>query len=96
MGTKSEVVVVDVLMKNESKHSDMIDILSQMHEYLGQNYPSDHRIPSGGDHLPCEWQVGSQRYTMDGDTVRERLGLLEPVTEDCHCLVCLLSVCATL
>ena len=49
MGTKSEVVVVDVLMKNESKHSDIFDIMSQMHEYLGQNYPSDHRILSGGD-----------------------------------------------
>lgn len=95
MGTKSDVVVVDVLMKNETKQSDMIDIMSQMQEYLGDNYPSDHRIPSGGDQLTCERQVGAQRHTMDGDTVHERLGLLEPVTEDWHCLVCLLSVCAT-
>ena len=92
MGTKSEVVVLDVLMKNEAKHSDMIDIMHQMHEYLGQNYPSDRRIPSGGDQLTCERQVGAQRHRMDGDTVYERLELLEPVTEDWHCLVCLLSV----
>ena len=92
MRTKSEVVVLDVLMKNEAKHSDMIDIMHQMHEYLGQNYPSDRRIPSGRDQLTCERQVGAQHHTTDGDTVHERLGLLELVTEDWHCLVCLLSV----
>ena len=96
MAAKSEVVVVDVLMKNEASHSDMIDILSKMHGYLGQNYPGDRRVPSGGDQLTCERQVGAQRHTMDGDTVHERLGPLEPVTEDWHCLVCLLSVCAVI
>lgn len=92
MGTKSEVVVLDVLMKNEAKHSDMIDIMHQMHDCLVQNYPTDRRIPSGGDQLTCERQVGAQRHRMDGDTVHEQLELLEPVTEDWHCLVCLLSV----
>lgn len=33
MAMKSEVVVLDVMMKNEAKHSDMIDIWS-CHEYL--------------------------------------------------------------
>jgi len=32
---------------------------------------------------------------MDGDTVEDRLGLLEPVTEDWHCLVCLLDFLST-
>ena len=45
MAVKSEVVVVDVLMKNEASHSDMTDILSEMHGYLGQNYPGDRRVP---------------------------------------------------
>ena len=94
MAAKSKVIVVDVLMKNEAKHSDMIDIMSRMHDYLGPDYPSDRRVITGGDQLTCERQVGSQRHTMDGDTVRDRLGLLEPVTEDWHCLVCLLSVSA--
>ena len=40
----------------------------------------------------CERQVGAQRHTMDGDTIQDRLGLLEPVTENWHCLVCFLSV----
>ena len=70
----------------------MIDIMHCMQNYLGDDYPSERRVLSGGDQLTCERQVGAQRHTMDGDTVRDRLGLLEPVTEDWHCLVCLLSV----
>ena len=92
MASKSEVIVVDVLMKNEAQHSDMIDIMSRMQEYLGEDYPSDRRVPSGGDQLTCERQVGAQRHTMCGNTVQERLGVLEPVTEDWHCLVCFMSV----
>ena len=33
----------EVLMKNEAKHSDRIDIMTAMHTYLGQFYPSDRR-----------------------------------------------------
>ena len=62
----------------------MIDIMSRMHDYLGPDYPSDRRVLTGG----------VQRHTIDGDTVRDCLKLLEPVTEDWHCLVCLLSVSA--
>lgn len=92
MALRSDVVVVDVLMKNEAKHSDMIDIMNQMQDYLGSSYPNDRRLLSGGDQLTCERQVGAQRHQMDGDTMREWLRLLEPVTEDWHCLVILLSV----
>ena len=35
---------------------------------------------------------GDQKHTMDGDTVIDRLGLLEPVTADWLCIVCLLAV----
>lgn len=92
MGMKSEVLVLDVLMKNEACHSDMIAIMNSMQEYLGEQHPTDRRVLSGGDQLTCERQVGSQRHLMDGDTVKDRLGILEPVTEDWHCLVVLLSV----
>ena len=34
MSKKSEVVVLDVLMKNEAKSSDMIDIMRKMQDYL--------------------------------------------------------------
>lgn len=72
----------------------MIDIMSHMHDYLGPDYSSDRRVLTGGVQLTCERQVGSQRHTIDGDTVRDCLKLLEPVTVDWHCLVCLLSVSA--
>lgn len=91
MSRKSEVVVLDVLMKNEAKHSDMLDIVVKMQEYLGKKYLPERRVASGGDQLTCERQVGAQRH-MDGDTKEEPLQLLEPQTEDRHCLVCLLKV----
>ena len=94
MGRKSEVIVLDVLMKNEACRGDMIEIMHCMQNYLGiqSEYPSEKKVLSGGDQLTCKRQVGAQRHTMDGDTVLERLGLLEPVIEDWHCMVCLLSV----
>ena len=91
MGKKSEVIVLDVLMKNESSRSDMIDIMKCMQDYLGKEYPSERRVPSGGDQLTCERQVGAQRHTMDGDTIQDRLGILEPVTKDWHCTVLCVS-----
>ena len=96
MSQKSEVVVLDVLMKNEAKHSDMLDIMLKMQEYLGKNYPPVRRVASGGDQLTCERQVGAQRHMMDGDTPEDRLQLLEPQTEDWHCLVCVLMVSCVL
>jgi hypothetical protein len=92
---KSEVVVLDVLMKNENHSSDMVDIMKTMQDYLGESYPSEHRVASGGDHLTCERQLGAQRHMMDGDTPVERLELLEPQVEDWHCLVCMLGVSKT-
>ena len=66
--------------------------MQTMQGYLGDDYPTSHRVASGGDQLTCERQLGSQRHMMDGDTPRERLQLLEPQTEDWHCLVCMLNV----
>ena len=92
MSKKSEVFILDVLMKNEAKHTDMIDIMTVMHNYLGDGYADGHVVVSGGDHLTCERQIGSQRHLMCGNTRRDRLELLEPVVEDWHALVCLLNV----
>lgn len=92
MSRKSEVIVLDILMKNENCHSDMVEIMTTMQGYLGNDYPSDRRVASGGDHLTCERQLGAQRHMMDGDTPKDRLALLEPQAEDWHCLVCVLGV----
>ena len=67
-------------MKNENCSSDMVDMKTTQ-EYLGECYPSDHRVASGGDHLTCEHQLGAQR-----------LERLESQMEDRHCLVCMLEV----
>ena len=84
MAKKSEVIVLDVLHKNETKGADMIDIMREMHDYLGE---SSKVRPSGGDYLTVERQRCSQQHLMDSDTQRGRLGLVEPCAEDWHCLM---------
>lgn len=92
MAMKSEVYTLDVLMKNEAKHEDMIDIMRTLQGYLGKEYSEERRIVSGGDQLTCERQVGAQRLSSCADSTAECLQLLEPVSEDWHCLVTLLKV----
>ena len=91
MSKKSDVAVLDVLMKNEAKHKDMLDIMSTLQDYLGKDYPDDKPVLSGGDQLTCERQVGAQRHMMCGNTVKERLEHLRPVVEDWHCLVAMIG-----
>ena len=78
MAEKSEVVVLDVLMKNETKHEDMLDIMRAMQDYLGESYPQERRVASGGDHLTCERQRAAKKHHMDENTKKDRL---EPVIE---------------
>lgn len=92
MAKVSETHFLDVLQKNEAKASDMIDIMTTMQGYLGEEFPSTQRVLSGGDQLTTERQCCAQRHLMDGDTPRDRLQLLEPVCEDWHCLMCFLKV----
>ena len=80
-------------MKNEAKSSDMIDIMKKMQEYLGEGYPKDRQVASGGNQLTCEHQVGAQCHMMCGNTPEKRLELLEPQCEDWHCMVHVLMVC---
>lgn len=77
-------------MKNENE--DMCDIMDVMHNFLGQDYPEECRLASGGDHLTCERQVGARKYTMNGNTSEARLDILEPVVEDWHCQLCIIIV----
>ena len=64
MSKKSEVAVLDVLMKNEAKHKDMLDIMNAYQGYLGEDYPDDRPVVSGGDLLTCEREVGAQRHDV--------------------------------
>ncbi len=89
MATKSEVIVLDVLHKNEMKGADMIDIMREIHDYLGD---SSKVRPSGGNYVTVERQRCSQQHLMDSDTQRGRLGLVELCAEDWHCLMNVLLV----
>ena len=94
MAQKSEVVVLDVLMKNEVKGSDMLEIMQTMQAYLGKDYPATKRVLSGGDQVTCERQVGAKRHVMDSDTPSDRLDVFEVQTEDWHALMSFLGVSA--
>ena len=50
----SDVVVLDILMKNELKHKDMLDIMNMLQGYRGDDYPEDRPVLSGGDQLTVE------------------------------------------
>lgn len=90
MAKKSEVVVIDVLYKNEACHQDMLDIMKYQQSFLGKNFSGS--VPSGGDLLTCERQRCAKQHKMDSDTPEERFDYLEPVVEDWHMLMCLLQV----
>ena len=92
MSEKSDTYFLDVLTKNEAKHADMVEIMKTMQEYLGEEFPQNKKVLSGGDQLTCERQACAQRHLMDGDTPRDRLQLVEPVSEDWHALMCFLKV----
>ena len=90
MARKSEGIVLDVLHKNETKGSDMIDIMREMAGYLGTSYTRT--ALTGGDHVTCERQQGSKCHVMCSNTREGRLEQLEPCCEDWHCLMSFLSV----
>lgn len=89
---KSEVAVVDVLMKNETSSIDMLDIMKKMQSYTVN---LKDRVLSGGDLTTCERQVAAQHHVMDGNTREEQLMKLEPVVEDFHLIMNLLDVSAS-
>ena len=91
MAHKSDVHVVDILLKNEAKHSDMIDIVSHQQSFIADDFPKGHKLLSGGDQLTCERLVGAQRQRMDDDRAREKLSLVEPQVEDWRTLMTFLS-----
>ena len=60
------IIFFDVLTENEA--IDMqIEIMQAMQGYLGEDFPYDKRVLSGGDQLTCERQACAQHHLMDGD-----------------------------
>ena len=58
MFRKSDVAIMDVLMKNEAKSGDMLDIMSAL-TYLPSNFGDV--VASGGEQLTCQRQRASRR-----------------------------------
>ena len=85
MAEKSEVNVLDVLHKNETKSSDMVQIMRKMASYLGVPYQLT--ALSGGDHVTCEREQGAKRHVMCSNMREGRLEQLEPCVEDWHCIM---------
>lgn len=90
MATKSDVIVLDVLHKNETKAADMIDIMIEEQSYLGDSF--EYTVMSGGDQVTCERQRCSKKHMLDSDTRSGRLEQIEPCVEDWHCLMSILGV----
>ena len=89
MCQKSEVLVIDVLHKNEAKHDDMKAIMQTIQKYKGAYSGA---ILSGGDQLMFGRQRCSKFHVMDGDNPDNRFDHIEPVIEDWHTLMCYLRV----
>ncbi|KAL5476350.1 hypothetical protein EMCRGX_G026281 [Ephydatia muelleri] len=84
MADKSEVIVLDVLHKNEIKSTDMIQ-MREMASYLGATYK--HIVLTGGDHVTCEREQRAKRHVMCSNAPEGRLEQLEPCVEDWHCVM---------
>ena len=64
MASKSEVAVLDILHKNETKSADMVNIMREQQSYLGEEFT--YTVLSAGDHVTYERQQGSEQATRDG------------------------------
>ncbi len=71
MATKSDVVVCDVMHKNENKRVDVIDIMMSTQDYLLQAHRSIRRRQWRDSRV--ERQQGARRYLADADTPEEGL-----------------------
>ena len=89
-------------MKNENKHSEMIDIMEEFHQYVptvtddtddAPQKSAEHKILFGGDQLTAARARGCRDLRLNSDSITGRLQGLVPVAEDWHTSVTLLSVC---
>lgn len=92
-------------MKNENKHSELIEIMEKLQQYVpvqdvdteegSINANSIHHILFGGDQLTAARARGCAELRINSDTPAGRLETLIPVAEDWHTTVTLLVVSLT-
>ena len=87
-----------VILKNENKLDEMIDILSGIHHYVpsagGDSADGGvfHQVLLGGDQLTTKRGRAAIRLRDNSTSDRDRLQGFIPVTEDWHTKVVLLEV----
>ena len=88
-------------MKNENKHSEMIDIMQKLHQYVPiitegtDDVPQRsavHKVLFGGDQLTAARARGCRDLRLNSESTTGQLQGLVPVAEDWHTSVTLLSV----
>ena len=89
MAQRSDIVVLDVLHKCKTIRGDMIDIMREMMEYLGD---CEVKRLSMGDLVTKERQESAKRHVICGNTPFLRLEMLVPCVADWHCLLNFLEV----
>ncbi|KAK3102183.1 hypothetical protein FSP39_009426, partial [Pinctada imbricata] len=81
---RSDIVTLGVLDKNESKITDMVDILGHYHQYV----PTKDGIPVKtilyGDGLSCERVNDAQNARINAADVWDRLEGIEPAAQEWH------------
>ena len=90
-------VPLGVLSKCETKRSEMIEIMTFLHQYVPSSTSDSseetvHQILFGGDQLTAARARGCQEVRMNSDTCMGKLNGLRAVSEDWHTSVVLLTV----
>ena len=75
-----------VLLKNENKTEDMIEILDSAEKYVPKRDGKYEHIFLGGDQLTCERIQGAKKARCQSTTARDGLEGLSEKVEDWHAL----------
>ena len=79
-------VPLGVLLKNENMIEDMIEILSEVHQYVPERDGVFSSVFIGGDQLTCERIRGAKQARLQSTTSGERFDGLTEKVEDWHAL----------
>ena len=79
-------VPLGVLLRNENRTEDMIEILEEVHQYVPELDGGHRTVFIGGDQLTCERIRGAKNARLQSTTSKERLEGITEKVEDWHAL----------
>ena len=79
-------VPLGVLLRNENRTEDMIEILEEVHQYVPELDGGHRTVFIGGDQLTCERIRGAKKARLQSTTSKERLEGITEKVEDWHAL----------